>query len=46
MGDLACPVPSLQPHYRAFIATTNWSASVPRIGTLPHVAVATRGSPF
>ena len=45
MGDLACPAPSLQPHYRAFIATTSWSASVPRIGTLPHVAVATWGSP-
>src|SRR5665213_3464733 len=35
MGDLTCPAPSLQPHYRAFIATTSWSASVPRIGTLP-----------
>src|SRR5271157_2536581 len=45
MGDLACPAPWLGPHYRAFIATTGWSASVPRIGTLPHVALATRGSP-
>ena len=45
MGDLACPAPWLQPHYRAFIATTSWSASVPRIGTLPHVALATRASP-
>ena len=35
MSDLTCPAPSLQPHYRAFIATTNWSAPVPRIGTLP-----------
>jgi hypothetical protein len=45
MSDLACPAPSLQPHYRAFITTTGRSASVPRIGTLPQVAVATRGSP-
>ena len=35
MGDLACPAPSLGPHYRAFIATTGRSAPVPRIGTLP-----------
>jgi len=34
MGDLACPAPWLQLHYRAFIATTSGSASVPRIGTL------------
>ena len=40
------PRPSLQPHYRAFIATTSWSASVPRIGTLPHVAVATEVLPL
>jgi len=45
MGDLTYPAPSLQPHYRAFIATTGRSAPVPRIGTLPHAAVATRGSP-
>ena len=45
MGDLACPTPSLQPHCSAFITTTSRSASVPRIGTLPQVAVATRGSP-
>ena len=45
MGDLACPAPSLRPHYRAFITTTSRSTSVPRIGTLPKVAVATRGSP-
>ncbi len=41
MGDLACPAPWLRPHYRAFIATTSWSASVPRIGTLTHVALTT-----
>ncbi len=41
MGDLACPAPWLGPHYRAFIATTSWSASVPRIGTLTHVALTT-----
>jgi hypothetical protein len=29
------PSPSLQPHYRAFIATTRRSAPVPRITTLP-----------
>ena len=34
-GDLTCPAPSLQPHYRTFIATTSRSAPVPRIGTLP-----------
>jgi hypothetical protein len=45
MGDLACPVPLLQPHYKTFTATTDWSASVPRIGTLPHVALTTQGSP-
>ncbi len=45
MGDLTCPAPWLGPHYRAFIATTSWSASVLRIGTLPHVALAARGSP-
>src|ERR1700722_816456 len=28
------PPPSLQPHYRAFIATTGRSAPVPRFGTL------------
>src|ERR1019366_4002857 len=41
MSDLTCPAPSLQPHYRAFITTTGQSAPVPRIGTLPHAAVAT-----
>ena len=29
-GDLACPAPSLRPHYRAFTATTSRSAPVPR----------------
>src|ERR671922_763883 len=29
------PSPSLQPHYRTFIATTVRSAPVPRIGTQP-----------
>src|SRR5450755_392972 len=29
------PSPSLQPHYRAFIATTGRSAPAPRIATLP-----------
>ena len=28
-------VPSVQPHYRTFNPTTNASAPVPRIGTLP-----------
>jgi len=45
VGDLACPAPSLQPHCRAFIATTSRSASVPRIGTLPTWPTATTGSP-
>jgi hypothetical protein len=45
MGDLTYPAPSLQPRYRAFIAITGRSAPVPRIGTLPRAAVATRGSP-
>ncbi len=40
-----CPVPSLQPHYRAFIATTNRSAPVPRIGTLPLTAITACGPP-
>ena len=38
---LVCPAPSLQPHYRTFIATTGRPAPVPRIGTLP-LAVARR----
>src|SRR5271169_982041 len=46
MGDLACPAPWLRPHYRAFIATTGRSASVPRIGTLAPVALTTGASPF
>ena len=45
MGDLTYPAPSLQPHYRAFIATTGRSAPVPRIGTLPLVVFDTWGSP-
>ena len=40
-----CPVPSLQPHYQAFIATTNRSAPVPRIGTLPLTVITACGSP-
>ena len=40
-----CPAPSLQPHYRAFIATTNRSAPVPRIGTLPLTAITACGPP-
>jgi hypothetical protein len=47
---LVCPAPWLQPHYRAFTATTGRSAPVPRIGTLPLVGpplgvlpLATRG---
>ena len=44
-GDLACPAPSLQPHYRAFIATTSRSAPVPRIGTLPPTVFAAWGPP-
>jgi len=31
MGDMA---PSLQPHYKTFIANTDHSAPVPGIGTL------------
>ena len=40
-----CPTPWLQPHYRAFIATTSRSAPVPRIGTLPLTVFAACGSP-
>ena len=43
--DLARPAPLLQPHYRAFTATTSRSAPVPRIGTLPLVVSATWGTP-
>ena len=42
---LICPTPSLQPHYRAFTATTSRSAPVPRIGTLPLPVSAGWGSP-
>ena len=44
-ANLDCPAPWLQPHYKAFIATTNRSASVPRIGTLPLAVFAACGSP-
>ena len=37
--------PSLQPHYRAFTATTSRSAPVPRIGTLPLAVSAPWGPP-
>src|SRR5262249_50531107 len=40
------PPPSLQPHYRAFIATTRRSVPLPRISTLPLTVSAARGSPF
>ena len=40
------PPPSLQPHYRAFTATTRRSAPLPRIGTLPLTVSAAWGSPF
>ena len=43
--DLARPAPSLQPHYRAFTATTSRSAPVPRIGTLPLAVSAAWGPP-
>src|ERR1019366_5864044 len=33
------PAPSLHPHYRGFITTTNRSASTPRVGT-QHLAVS------
>ena len=42
---LVCPAPSLQLHYRAFIATTSRSAPVPRIGTLPLAVLAACGPP-
>src|SRR3954451_14803124 len=42
-GDLACPAPSLQPDYRAFITTTGRSAPVSRIGTLPLTAITAGG---
>ena len=42
---LDCPAPSLQPHYRAFTATTGRSAPVPRIGTLPLTVSAACGPP-
>jgi hypothetical protein len=40
------PPPSLQPHYRAFPATTRRSAPLPRIGTLPLTVSAAWGSPL
>ncbi len=40
------PPPSLQPHYRTFIATTRRSAPLPRIGTLPLADSAAWGSPL
>ena len=39
------PPPSLQPHYRAFTATTSRSAPAPRIGTLPLAVSAAWGPP-
>jgi hypothetical protein len=38
--ELNNAAPSLQPHYRAFTATTGRSAPVPRIGTLTLVGSA------
>lgn len=43
--NLACTAPSLQPHYRTFIATTGRSAPVPRIGTLPLTVLTAWGPP-
>src|SRR5207244_1130696 len=43
-GELACPAPSLQPHYRTFDATTSRSAPAPR-GTLPQTVSAAQGPP-
>jgi hypothetical protein len=43
---LVCAAPWLQPHYRAFIATTSRPVPVPRIGTLPLAVVATWGTPL
>ena len=42
---LVCPAPSLQPHYRTFIATTSRPAPVPRLGTLPLAVSAACGPP-
>ena len=42
---LVCPAPWLQPHYRAFLATTGRPAPVPRLGTLPLAVSAARGPP-
>ncbi len=39
------PPPSLQPHYRTFIASTRRSAPLPRIGTLPLAVSAAWSSP-
>ena len=38
--ELNNATPSLQPHYRTFIATTGCSAPVPRIGTLTLIGTA------
>src|SRR6266536_73045 len=43
---VVCPAPWLQPHYRAFIATTSRPAPLPRIGTLPLTVLAAWGPPF
>src|SRR5262249_59786360 len=40
-----CTAPSLQPHYRAFPATTSRPAPVPRLGTLPLTVSAACGPP-
>ena len=42
---LVCTAPSLQPHYRTFLATTSRPAPVPRLGTLPLAVSAARGPP-
>jgi hypothetical protein len=42
--DLACTAPSLQPHYRAFNASTGRSVPVPR-GTLPLAVLTAWGPP-
>ncbi len=46
LDDLACPAPSLQPHYRTFVTTAGRSAPVPRIGTLPLAVSAAWGPPL
>src|ERR1700737_1100786 len=44
MGNLPCPAPSLQSHYKTFITNTSGPAPVPR-GTLPLTIVAACGPP-